>query len=103
VKVVSQIRLYGVTTISCGLALGVAWVFDAPTSCFFLAVMVSSLYGVRGPGLFAIALSSLAFDYFFLLPVFHLSLDLGSLLWLGPFVVQVDSLHGGFIWQARQD
>jgi hypothetical protein len=22
---------------------------DAPTSCFFLAVMVSSLYGVRAP------------------------------------------------------
>jgi K+-sensing histidine kinase KdpD len=39
---------------------------DAPTSCFFLAVMVSSLYGGKGPGLFAVSLSSLAFDYFFL-------------------------------------
>lgn len=86
-KVVSQIRLYGLTAISCGLALAVAWALDAPTSCFFLAVMVSSLYWGRGPGLLAVALSSLAFDYFFLTPLFHLSLDLASVLRFGPFVV----------------
>ena len=86
-KVLSQIRRYGLAAISCGLALAVAWRFDAPTSCFFLAVMVSSLYGGKGPGLFAVALSSLAFDYFFLPPRFQFDLDLASFLRFGPFLV----------------
>ena len=86
-KVLSQIRRYGLALICCGLALAVAWRFDAPTSCFFLAVMVSSLYGGKGPGLFAVALSSLAFDYFFLPPRFQFDLDLASFLRFGPFLV----------------
>ncbi len=43
-----------------------AWPIDAPSSCFLLAVTVSSLFGGLGPGLFSVALSALAFDYFFL-------------------------------------
>ena len=62
VKVLSQIRGYGLASISCGLALALAWWLDAPTSCFFLAVMLSSLYGGKGPGLFAVGLTALAFD-----------------------------------------
>jgi K+-sensing histidine kinase KdpD len=62
--VLSHIRRYGLAATCCGLALAVAWPLEAPTSCFFLAVMASSLYGGRGPGLFAVALSALAFDYF---------------------------------------
>jgi PAS domain S-box-containing protein len=87
VKVLFQIRRYGLALICCGLALAVAWRFDAPTSCFFLAVMVSSLYGGKGPGLFAVALSSLAFDYFFLPPRFQFDLDIASFLRFGPFLV----------------
>jgi hypothetical protein len=62
VKVLSQIRGYGLASISCGLALALAWWLDAPTSCFFLAVILSSLYGGKGPGLFAVGLTALAFD-----------------------------------------
>jgi PAS domain S-box-containing protein len=87
VKVLSQIQRYGLAAISCGLALAVAWQFDAPTSCFFLAVMVTSLYGGKGPGLFAVALSSLAFDYFFLPPRFQFEFHPASLLRFGPFLV----------------
>jgi PAS domain S-box-containing protein len=87
VKVLFRIRRYGLAAISCAFALAVAWRFDAPTSCFFLAVMVSSLYGGTGPGLFAVALSSLAFDYFFLEPRFQFELDIASLLRYGPFLV----------------
>src|SRR6266478_7815104 len=65
-KVPSQLQRYGLTTISCGVALAVAWPIDAPSSCFLLAVTVSSLFGGLGPGLFSVALSALAFDYFFL-------------------------------------
>jgi K+-sensing histidine kinase KdpD len=87
VKVLSQTKRYGLAAISCGLALALAWPFDAPASCFFLAAMVSSLYGGRGPGLFAVALSSLAFDYFFLPPRFQFGLDATSFLRFAPFLV----------------
>jgi C4-dicarboxylate-specific signal transduction histidine kinase len=65
-KVPSKLQRYGLATISCGIALAVARPIDAPASCFLLAVTVSSLFGGLGPGLFSVALSALAFDYFFL-------------------------------------
>jgi C4-dicarboxylate-specific signal transduction histidine kinase len=65
-RVLSTIRGYGLAAICCGVALAVAWPIDAPSSCFLLAVTVSSLFGGLGPGLFSVALSAIAFDYFFL-------------------------------------
>jgi C4-dicarboxylate-specific signal transduction histidine kinase len=65
-KVFSTIRGYGLAIISAGIALGVAWPIDAPASCFLLAVIVSSLFGGLGPGLFAVALSAIAYEHFFL-------------------------------------
>jgi C4-dicarboxylate-specific signal transduction histidine kinase len=65
-KVLSTIRGYGLATISCGVALAVARPIDAPSSCFLLAVTVSSLFGGLGPGLFSVALSAFAFDHYFL-------------------------------------
>src|SRR6266849_7874857 len=65
-KVLSKLQRYGLAIISCGIALAVAWPIDAPSSCFLLAVTVSSLFGGLGPGLFSVALSAIAFDYFFL-------------------------------------
>jgi PAS domain S-box-containing protein len=86
VKVLFQIRRYGLALVCCGLALAVAWTLDAPPSCFFLAVMVSGLYGGRGPSLFAVGLSALAYDYFFLPPRFELYMNSSSLLRFGPFL-----------------
>jgi C4-dicarboxylate-specific signal transduction histidine kinase len=65
-KIPSKLQRYAVAIISCGLALAVAWPIDAPSSCFLLAVMVSSLFGGLGPGLLSVALSALAFEHFFL-------------------------------------
>jgi C4-dicarboxylate-specific signal transduction histidine kinase len=65
-KVISKLEHYGLATISCAIALAVARPIDAPSSCFLLAVTVSSLFGGLGPGLFSVALSCLAFGYFFL-------------------------------------
>jgi signal transduction histidine kinase len=65
-KVLSKLRRYGLATISCGIALVVAWPIDAPASCFLLAVTVSGLFGGLGPGLLSVGLSALAFGYFFL-------------------------------------
>jgi len=65
-NVLSKLRRYGLPVISSGIALAVAWPIDAPASCFLLAVMVSSLFGGLGPGLFAVALSAIAYEHFFL-------------------------------------
>ncbi len=74
----SGFQRYGLATISCGVALAAAWPLDTPSSCFFLAVMVSSLYGGKGPGLLSVGLSALAFDYFFVPPRFSLHIDQSS-------------------------
>jgi C4-dicarboxylate-specific signal transduction histidine kinase len=65
-KALSKLQRYGLATISCGVALAVAWPIDAPVSSLLLAVMVSSLFGGLGPGLLSVGLSALSFDYFFL-------------------------------------
>jgi PAS domain S-box-containing protein len=44
----------------------VALALDAPSSCFILMVMISSLYGGRGPALVAVVLGSAAFLIYFL-------------------------------------
>ena len=43
---------------------------SAPVSLFFCAVMLSSWFGGAGPGLLATALSSFAFYYYFLQPMY---------------------------------
>jgi PAS domain S-box-containing protein len=74
-KVGPPLRNYGLAVISCGVALAVAWRLDAVSSCFILAVMVSSLYGGRGPGLLSVVLSALAYAYFFTPPIYSLAID----------------------------
>jgi PAS domain S-box-containing protein len=58
-----------------------------PFALFFAAVMVSTWYGGRNPGLFAIALSALLSDYFIVSP--HLSLLRGhdNVLQLSTFIL----------------
>jgi len=80
------LRRYGVAVFSSLIALAVAGPLDAPSSCFFLAVIVSTLYGGRGPGLLSVVLSSLAFDYFFLPPRFHIYVQPASYLRFAVFV-----------------
>jgi K+-sensing histidine kinase KdpD len=65
-KALSKLQRYGLATISCGIAFAVAWPIDAPVSCFLLAVMVSSLFGGLGPGLFSVGLTPVSFVCFFL-------------------------------------
>jgi PAS domain S-box-containing protein len=65
-RLTSNLQSYGLATIACVLAFALAWQLDAPSSCFVLAVMVSTLYGGRGPGLWCAAVSSVAFGYFIL-------------------------------------
>src|ERR1700732_3231977 len=85
-RVLSAIRGYGLATICCGVALAVAWPIDAPSSCFLLAVTVSSLFGGLGPGLFSVALSAIAFDYFFLWRTFPPAHESATLLRFAVFM-----------------
>src|SRR5580704_1368192 len=79
-RVFSRAWRYGLAAVSCGLALA------SPSSCFFLAVIVSSLYGGKGPGVLSVLLSSLAFDYFFLPPKHSLWIEPASYLRFAAFV-----------------
>jgi len=86
-KGLSKLQRYSLAIISCGIALAVAWPIDAPASCFLLAVTVSTLFGGLGPGLVSVALSALAFDYFFLWRTFPPAHEPATLLRFAVFLV----------------
>jgi C4-dicarboxylate-specific signal transduction histidine kinase len=64
-----------------------AWPIDAPSSCFLLAVTVSSLFGGLGPGLLSVALSALAFEHFFLWRTFPPAHETATFLRFAVFVI----------------
>jgi C4-dicarboxylate-specific signal transduction histidine kinase len=68
---------YGVAALAVAIALIIARLLDthlvsAPASLFLCAIMVSAWYGGIRPGLFAVALSLLAFVYYFVTPIYSL-------------------------------
>src|SRR5260370_27575952 len=93
-RAISAIRGYGLAAICCGVALAVAWPIDAPSSCFLLAVTVSSLFGGLGPGLFSVALSAIAFDYFFLWRTFPPTHESATLLRFAVFMAAAFLIAG---------
>src|SRR5258708_10167069 len=86
-KVLSRLQRYGLAIISCGIALAVAWPIDAPSSCFLLAVTVSSLFGGLGPGLLSVALSAFVFEHFFLWRTFAPARESATLLRFAVFLI----------------
>src|ERR1700686_3677165 len=54
---------------------------------FFAAVMASAWFGGTGPGIFAVLLSTLATDYFFVPPVGSLAINATDATFLASFVV----------------
>jgi len=62
---------------------------QAPFLLFFIAVIFSTWYGGRRPGLLAIALSAILSDIFFVAPAYlHRSHRLGEIVELGLFIVE---------------
>jgi PAS domain S-box-containing protein len=88
-KIVSKAWRYGLAAISCAAALAVALPTDAAVSCFTIAVVVSSLYGGRGPGILSVGLSALSFDYFFLPPQHHFTVALTAYPQFAAFLVAI--------------
>jgi K+-sensing histidine kinase KdpD len=84
---VSMLRGYGLAVIACGIALLIARPLNIESSCFVLAVIVSSLFGGRGPRLLAVGLSAIAFAVFFLPSPLTLSTVPSSYLRFGVFLV----------------
>jgi C4-dicarboxylate-specific signal transduction histidine kinase len=81
---------YGIAILSVSSALIISqWpplhLETAPASLFLCAVMITAWFGGVGPGLFATALSSLAFDYFFLSPIYSLAAKPGEIPRLAIF------------------
>jgi signal transduction histidine kinase len=83
----SNLHRYGIAVIACGVAVLIARPLNADVSCFLLAIIVSSLFGGRGPGYLALVLSAIAFDSFFLPMRLSLSSPASSYLRFGVFLV----------------
>jgi PAS domain S-box-containing protein len=79
-KINSNLQRYGLAIIACSLAFLLSWLTGATTSCLVLAIIVSSLYGGRGPGFLAVGLAVLAFN--------------GLLFWLPSFPLATAASHG---------
>jgi PAS domain S-box-containing protein len=72
---------YGIAVLSVLVALLIARWLDihlvtAPVSLFLCAIMLSAWFGGLRPGLFAVALSLLAFDYYFVIPIYSLAMEI---------------------------
>jgi C4-dicarboxylate-specific signal transduction histidine kinase len=77
---------YGMAVVLCAIALAAAWFTTAPSSCFMLAVITASLYGGRRAAVLAILLSTLLFEFFFVLQEAHSLHSRAAFLRLAVFV-----------------
>ncbi|KAB8335115.1 PAS domain S-box protein [Scytonema tolypothrichoides VB-61278] len=91
----SRLQQYSVAGLSVGLALLLMLALDAwlamtktPFLLFFGAVVVSAWYGGLRAGLLSTFLSVLISDYFFVLPIYSLALDLPNTMRLGLFAFE---------------
>ncbi len=79
-----------IASVATALSLASLLPFPADPShftLFFAAVIVSAWYGGLGAGLLATVLSALSLDYFFIAPIYSITLDWRALLRLSTFVI----------------
>jgi PAS domain S-box-containing protein len=107
----SQLQRYSVAVLAVVVALLLTqlllWRFDPSIyPLFFAAVMFSSWYGGIGPGLLATALATLGCAYFFIPPLYSLSVSsLNSIVGLVQFVlvaVLISSLNAALRYTQRR-
>jgi K+-sensing histidine kinase KdpD len=85
---------YGIAVLSVAAALIISHrpgfhLEAAPVSLFLCAVVIAAWFGGIGPGLLAVTLSSLAFYYYFLPPIYSLAAKPHEIPRLVIFVVSV--------------
>jgi signal transduction histidine kinase len=73
-----RLRSFCFVAAVCIAATLLAWISDAASSCFHLAIVICTLYGGFGAGLLSIGLAALSFDYFFLSSHFRFSPELST-------------------------
>ncbi len=81
---------YGLAVLSVTIGLGSALLlrkFELRESLFLMAIAVTVWFGGMGPGLLAIVLSILSIDYFFLSPIYSISINLSHLPYLILFTL----------------
>jgi len=71
----------GVALLSVTVALIISlllntYLVPAPVSLFLCAIMFSAWFGGIRPGLFAVALTLLAFDYYFISPIYSFAMEI---------------------------
>ena len=81
---------YGVAVLSVAVAALLTPLLSAfldPIPFFYAAVIISSWYGSRGPGLLSVLLATLAINYFIVLPVYAFNFGVTDLVQMGAFAV----------------
>ena len=97
---------YGIGVLSVAAALVISrlpavHLQDAPVSLFLCAVILSAWFGGVGPGLLATALSALAFNYYFLPPIYSLGSKPEEIPRL--FIFTVSALFVGLLSAAQRN
>jgi signal transduction histidine kinase len=83
----SRLKYYGLAVIACAVAVALGGPVEAQSSCLLLAIMASCLFGGTGPGLLAVGLSTIAFNFLVLPSPLSLSSPSSHYLRFGVFVV----------------
>jgi PAS domain S-box-containing protein len=80
-RVTSVILRYGLAVVSVAIALGLALLGQLQTvhnldfPLFLMAIAITAWYAGAGPGVLAVALSSMSFNYFFTEPLYSLYIE----------------------------
>src|SRR6267143_5167097 len=88
-RIAPAVWRYGLSILSFALATGVTLLFrdyTFRTPLFFVAILVSTWFGGRGPGLFAVLLSTLSINFFILEPRFSFLFGFRDVLHLAVFL-----------------
>jgi PAS domain S-box-containing protein len=92
-NVPSAIQRYGLAVLSVTIALGIAFLLaryhfrDVEFPLFLFAIAISVWYAGVGPGILAVVLASLAFDYFFTEPIYSLYIRSSELPYYAFFIL----------------
>lgn len=104
----SQLQRYGAAVLAVAIALILTLLSGSllkptPTTLFFTASILSVWYGGLGAGVLAVMLSILAIHYFFIPPLYSLTLHLGDFLRAGAFTLGILICHSLIGNQRRKE
>ena len=96
-KAWENLKGYALVLGLCAIAIPIALHYDIPSSTFLLVAMASALFGGRKPGLFAVVVLALSFDFFFLATRFYLlfppELLVRFVFFIGAMLLATEMIH----------